>query len=127
MQDVLLHGFLLLAEERQRADEHIELFALDDLVRRLLELFLRQMHEEIGPAERRVGCLLADDDVERRAVFLDDDAMQRQGKRDPLVLLDAAVVMRVEVAEAAVLVERVLLDVEAARVDVCAENRQAVF
>ena len=53
--------------------------------------------------------------------------MQREGNRDPLILLDAAVIMRIEVGETAVLIERVLLDIEAARVDVCTENRQAVF
>ena len=127
MKHVLLHSLLFLARKRQRADEHIELLAFDDLVRRLLELLLRQVHEKIGHAEGRLGSLFADDDVLHRAVLLGDDAMQREGNRDPLILLDAAVIMRIEVGETAVLIERILLDVEAARVDVCTENRQAVF
>ena len=50
--------------------------------------------------------------------------MHRERQRDPLVLLDAAIVMRVEIREAAIFIERVLLDIEAAGVDVRSENHE---
>ena len=79
------------------------------------------MDQEVRHAEDGVALFLADADLDDRAIFLDDDAVQSERQRDPLVLLDAAVVMRVEVSEAAVLVGRGLPDVEAARIDVRAE------
>ena len=56
-----------------------------------------------------------------------DDAMDGQRERDPLVLLDAAIVMRVEQGYVGVLVERVLLGVETRRVDVGAQDVEAVL
>ena len=50
--------------------------------------------------------------------------MHRERQRDPLVLLDAAIVVRVKVCEAAIFIERVLLDVEAAGVDVRTKNHE---
>ena len=48
--------------------------------------------------------------------------MNGERQRDPLVLLDAAVVMRVEQRQIARFVERVLLDVQTRAVDVRAQN-----
>ena len=127
LQDASLDRFLLAVLERVVADEDVEVFALDDLGGVLLHLLLREVDQQVRHAEDRVAFCLADADFDDRAVLLDDDAVQCERQRDPLVLLDAAVVMRVEVGEAAVLVERVLLDIESARVDVRAEDGQALF
>ena len=54
--------------------------------------------------------------------FFRDNAVNGERQRDPLVLLDAAVVMRVEQRQIARFVERVLLDVQTRAVDVRAQN-----
>ena len=51
--------------------------------------------------------------------------MQRKGQRDPLVVLDAAVVMGVHEREPVALVQRVLLEVKARAVDVRAQDVHA--
>ena len=84
------------------------------------------MDEQVGHAEHRVARVLAHPHVHHRAVLLRHHAVQRQRQRHPLVRLDAAVVVRIEVRQAVCLGERVLLEVEARRVDVRAEDVHAL-
>ena len=51
--------------------------------------------------------------------------MQRQGQRYPLVVLDAAIVVRIEEGEPVVLVYRILLQVQAGAIDVGTQDVQA--
>ena len=53
--------------------------------------------------------------------------MQCERNRDVQIFLDPPVIVRVEVSEPAVLVERILLDVDARRVEMRAENIQALL
>ena len=53
--------------------------------------------------------------------------MDGQGQRDPLVFLDAAVIVRVKQRESARFIQRVLLDVQAGAVNVSAKDVQAFF
>ena len=53
--------------------------------------------------------------------------MDGQRQRDPLVLLDAAVIVRVQIGHVFIFVERILLDVQAGRINVCAEDVHALF
>lgn len=76
------------------------------------------MWQQIGYAERRVGGVLADVHLHHLAVGGDHYAVQGQGQGCPLVVLDAAVVVGVQKREVVRLVQRVLLDVQARRVDV---------
>ena len=85
------------------------------------------MDEEISDTEHGVVRLLPERDRDCCAVFLDDNTVQGERYRHPLVLLDAAVVMRIKVRQPAVLIERILLHIKAARVDVRAEDIHAVF
>ena len=62
----------------------------------------------------------------RPSVFQRDCAVQLQRDRDPLILFDAAVVVRFEVAQLVLLVERDLLEVETGRVDMRAGDHRAV-
>ena len=100
---------------------------VDCLGGRLLHLVAREVDEQVGDAEHRVVGILAHADLDGGAVFLAHHAVQRQRGGDPVVGLDAAVVVRVQVGHVAGLVERVLLEVEARRVDVRAEDAQAVL
>ena len=85
------------------------------------------MDEQIRHAEHGIVRLLPERDRDRCAVLLDDNTVQGKRNRHPLILLDAAVVMRIKVRQSAVLIERILLHIKAARVDVCTEDIHAVF
>ncbi len=64
--------------------------------------------------------MITDCDIEHRSVLLHDDAVKGERKRDPLVFLNAAVVMRIKISEFIVFVKRILLNIHARRVNVCA-------
>ena len=83
------------------------------------------MGKQVGHAEHRVSRVVADVHLHHLAVGFGHDAVKRQRQRRPLVVLYAAVVVRVQKREIARLVQRVLLDVEARRVDVRAQDVHA--
>ena len=118
---------VLLEQERPAAHDHVEIFGVDDLLGVLLHLLLAQMGKQVRDAEHGVGRILAHANLDGPAGLEGDDAMDGQRERDPLVLLDAAIVMRVEQGYVGVLVERVLLGVETRRVDVGAQDVEAVL
>ena len=84
------------------------------------------MGQDVVDIEDGIGVILADDDLDRGAVRLDDDAVQGERSGDPLILLDAAVVVGLEEAHAAILVEGSLLEVEAGGVDVGGRDADAL-
>ena len=84
------------------------------------------MRQQIRDAEYGVPLRFADADGQHRAIDAHHHAVQRQRKRDPLVFLDAAVVLGVQVSQAVLLVEGVLLQVDAGRVDVRPEDLHAL-
>ena len=112
-------------DERAAAHEHVEVLAGNHVAGLFLHLVFCQVNEQVGHAEDRVALVLAHVDGHDRAVLLGDDAVHRERQRDPLVLLDAAVVVRVEVQQLVALEQRVLLQVEARRVDVRAQDVEA--
>ena len=65
------------------------------------------MWQQVGYAEDRVAFVLTDGDADYRAVFLVNVAVQSQRNGWPLIFLDAAVVVRVEIGKLAVLIQRV--------------------
>ena len=126
-RELLEFGFLgvfLIFRLRGRAAtcEHVEIFALDNLGGLLLHLVVGEVNEQVSDAEHGVACVFAHVHALNAAVFFRDNAMNGERQCDPLVLLDAAVVMRVEQREIARFVERVLLDIQTRAVDVRAQN-----
>ena len=109
------------------SNEDIEVFAFDHFGRLFLQLVLSEVHQQIGDAEHGVAFVFAHVHLDDAAVFLGDYAMDGQGKRDPLVFLDAAVIMRVKQRESARFIQRVLLDVQAGAVNVGAEDIEALL
>ena len=85
------------------------------------------MNQQVRDVEDGVAGLITDIQRDGRAVLLDNNAVERQRQRHPLVLLDAAVVVRVEVRKVLILIQRILLDVNAGRVDVRAQNVHAAL
>ena len=84
------------------------------------------MGEQVGDVEYRIARLLADAHLDLFAVFPDDDTVQGQRDRRPLVLLDTAIVVRLEIADLLGLIQRVLLEVKARGVDMCRAEANAV-
>ncbi len=85
------------------------------------------MDQQVAYAQNAFLAVLADDNLDDRSVLLGHNAVQRQGKSDPLVLFDSAVVMRVQKGKAFVFVKGILLYVQAGRIDVRAQNVHAAF
>ena len=126
LQHSLLHRLLLLARQRFGADDQVQGLALDHLGGGLLHLILGQVDQQVGEAEHRVVLALAQGDGHLAPVAADDHAVEGQRLRDPLVLLDPAVIVGVEVGDVPVLIEGVLLHVYPGRVDVGAHNVHAL-
>ena len=126
-QDGGLHGLLFHALEGLAAHDHVQGLALDDHAGLLVELGGGKVDEEVRDAHHGVVLVLADDHVHHGAVLLGHHAVEGQGQGDPLVLLDAAVVVGVQVDKLRVLVEGVLLQVHAGAVDVGAHDVEALF
>ena len=119
-------GAVLAHHQRAVPHQDVERLALDDLVRLLAHLGVRQMDQQIRHAKNRVIGIFADFHVDDAAVLLRHDAVQRQRDGDPLVMLDAAIVMRVQKGEIVRLVQRVLLHVQTRAVDVRAQDVHAL-
>ena len=85
------------------------------------------MRQQIGDDKLRLIRLAADGNVDRAAVLERDGAVQLQRDRDPLVLLDAAVIVRLEIRQLRILIHWRLLEIEARRVDVRARDHTAVI
>ena len=75
------------------------------------------MRQQVGDVENGVVGFVADGDIDPLAVALEDNAIDGQRKRVPLVFLDAAVVVRVDVGDGIILADGVRLGVKARRVD----------
>ena len=80
------------------------------------------MDEKVGDAENRVSWVLANAYIYDATVFKCKNAMNCQRNGDPLVLLDAAVVVGVKGSKFVALLKRILLDVQARGVDVSTKN-----
>ena len=104
--------------QRLAAKQHPEVFAGDALGQCLLHLVAGQVDQQVRNAEDGIGRVLTHGDLDHGAVLFGHDAVKGQGRRRPLVLLDAAVVVGLEVGHFAVLIERIGLQIQAGRVDV---------
>ncbi len=84
------------------------------------------MDQQIRHEENRILVFLTNADFHGRAVLLHHHAMDGKGNSHPLVFLHTAVIVRIQISEAAVLIERILLDIQSRGVDMGAENVDAV-
>ena len=70
------------------------------------------MYEKIRYKENRIVLILSYVEFDGRAVFFDDHTVKRKRDGDPLIFLDAAVIMRIKICYGAVLVQRIGLDIK---------------
>ena len=109
------------------AHNHVEKLALNELGCLLLHLLTGKVGEKVGDAEDGVRGVLANHDLDDTPVLLGNNAMDCQRQGCPLVGLHAAVVVRVKRGDVVSLLERVLLDVQAGRVDVGTKDVDALL
>ena len=122
-----LDRLFLFALQRTAAQDDIQILATDHLGGLLAHLVGRQVDQQIRDAHNRVVFILAHHDIDQRAVLLGHHAVQRHGAGDPLILFDAAVIVRIGIGDIVSLVEGVLLDIDARRIDVRAHDIDALF
>ena len=68
-----------------------------------------------------------DADLQHSAVSLRHHPMQCQGQGDPLVFLDAAIIMGIKISQAAFLIQGILLHIQAAGIYVRTQDVHALF
>ena len=99
LEDVQLHQLAaLVVLEGAGAHQDIQILPLDHLGGGALHLFGAQMGQQVGDAEYRVAFLLAYADLHPGAILPDDNAVQSQRHGGPLVFLDPAVIMGVQIS-----------------------------
>ena len=127
--DGLLGGVLVVLVELDgaAAHDHVEDLGVDSVLGGLGHLLAREVDQQVGDGKDRVVRLVADVDVDGGAVLFADDAHERERGGHPVVALDAAVVVRVEVGHVAGLEGGVLLKVQARRVHVGAQDVKALL
>ena len=109
----LLGGVLvvLVKLDGTAAHDHVEDLGVDGVLGGLGHLLAREVDQQVGDGKDRIVCLVADVDVDGGAVLFADDADECERGGHPVVALDAAVVVRVEVGHVAGLEGGVLLKV----------------
>ena len=109
--DIELYRVACLYAVGARTDENIELFTRDDITACLCHLTACEMREQVCDIENRVIIVFADNNLDHASVLLGNNAVNGKRYGCPLIFLDAAVVMRLEEAEAVRFIERMLLQV----------------
>ena len=80
------------------------------------------MDKQIRNEEYRIVLILTYVQDSCRPILSDDDTVQGKRQSDVKIFLDTAVVMCVEIGKSAILVQRILLDIESRGVDMSAED-----
>ena len=83
------------------------------------------MRQQVGDDEARLIRFSADADIHDSAVLEHGNAVQLEWDSYPLIFLYPAVIVRAEIAELVRLIHRVLLEVDARRIDMGAGNYRA--
>ena len=91
------------------ADDNIERLTLDDLRGLFLHLIGSQMRQQIGDDKLGIIAVAADDNVDDLAGLQRNHTVQFQRNGNPLIFLDTAVIMGLEIGKLIVFVQRQLL------------------
>jgi hypothetical protein len=85
------------------------------------------MRQQIGHTEDRVGWIVAQRNIDHGAILLGHYTLKRERQRDPLIVLDAAVIVRIEQHKIGSFVKRILLQVETRGIDMRTQDVHARF
>ena len=80
------------------------------------------MRKNIANHEDGIASLITNGHINARTILADNRSVKRQRKREPLILLDAAIDMAIKVHKTALFIKRLRLKVKARRVRVAADN-----
>ncbi len=116
LHDVQLDQVAALALQRLGSQYHVQLLTLDALGQGLLHLVGSQVGQQVRDHQHGISLVLADGDIDHGAVLAVYHAVDGQGDGGPLVLLNAAVVVGLEVGNLRLLIERVGLYVQPGRI-----------
>ena len=112
----------------QRAPAHwVEVLRREEFAYGLFLLVLAEVGKDVGYHEDGVAGVVADRDLHLGAVLPDYSSIEGERKRKPLVFLYAPVYVAVEIDDAALLVDRARLQVEARRIRVAAYDLEPDF
>ena len=112
------HALAALPGVGNAAGENVQILARNDVRAVLGHLILRKMRQQVGDREFGIVRILADDDLDGFAVLLRHNAVNFERDGDPLVFLDAAVIMRFEKADLVLFVEGNGLEIKTRGIDV---------
>ncbi len=110
---------------RRRPREDVQILGREEFVARLLRLVVAEVRQNVADHEHRIARLVPDLDLDLRAVLAHDGPVERERQDEPLVLLDPAVDVAVEIDVPALLVERFRLEVEPRRVRMAAHDLES--
>jgi len=107
-------------------DGDIEFFGHEGFFHGLLALLAGQMRQQIEHREDGIALVFADADRDDPPVHIDDGAVQGQGPGQPLVFLEAAVIVGLHKRDLTFLVQRVLLQIQMRGVGMGRDQAQAL-
>ena len=100
-------GAFLFLLRGDGADEYVQVFAGDAVTEGLGALILCQMGQKVGDGKDGICGLCTDFNINNGAVLQRHNALECQRNRRPLILLDAAVIVGLQIAKLlAVLIQR---------------------
>ena len=118
LHNVQLHQVAALTLQGLGAQQQIQLLTGNDLAGGLLHLLAAQVDQQIGDHQHGIAGILADGDGDLAAVLAADQTVESQGHGDPLILLDAAVIVGLQESHLRIFIEGVGLYVDPGRVNV---------
>ena len=124
LQDMLLY---ILLPNGLVSDQQVHLLRVKEILDLLLIPLSAKMGQQIRDHEHRIVFLLAHGQADRCPVLSDDDPVQRQRKRKPLVFFDAAVVVGIQVNISGFLVAGNLFQVQTRGIDVRSDDVHPLF
>ena len=80
------------------------------------------MDQKICDVKYRILRLLTNADLHNASVLLCNNAMHSKRQCHPLVFLYATIIMSIQISQVRILVQRILLNIQSRRVDMCTEN-----
>ena len=113
LHHIQLHQVSALALQRLGAQNHVQLLTGNDLAGGLAHLVGCQVNQQVGDHQDGIVLVLTDGDGNGGAVLAAHNAVDGKRHTGPLILLDAAVVVGLEVGNFAVLIQRLGLHVHA--------------
>ena len=124
--EVLNKQFTELGKE-MGVDVEVERLSFNGLGCRLFHLLLGKMDQQVGHKKYRIIVIFSHAQYHCLPALFDDDAVNSQRYRGKLVFFDSSVVVGVQIGDAAVLIERILFDVEPGGIDMRTQNVHAAL